>query len=235
MAELVVLVAGNMCAGKSTVIDSIEENTEKISKELDLPVRTYSEFLDPVSRNNFYLDRKKHTRAMEFGTLIGRKSRHEDIKMFQGVAFVDRGMIEGAETFAWNSYREGFFWKKHYDDYLEELYDNLDELDRTEARTWLESLIVYQEVQETSKLKERNDKRAKELGVEQVPYEYLDTMNRRYDYFMDNLKSIYGTKYAVPTPQLLKIDASIDMKQNPDFLQETVGLIIKKTKELLRK
>lgn len=234
MAELVVLVAGNMCAGKSTIIDYIEKRKKEIASELSLPVRTYPEFLDPICRKNFYRDRKKHTREFEFSALIGRKSRHEEAKVFDGVAFFDRGMIEGAETFAWNSYREGYFWKKHHKAYLSELYDNLDELDRTEVKKWLESFIVYAEVKDTKILKARNDKRAAEQGVEKVPFEYLETMNRRYEYFMDNLKSIYSGKYAVSTPQLLKINTSVDTKQDPNYLQEIVDMIIKKAQELLR-
>ena len=222
---------GSMGSGKSTLIEYIKDHQKELEIILGQPIVTFSEYLDPIWRNNFYRDRKLHTQGFEFNALNGRIGRHFEAREFPGIAFFDRGMIEGAETFALNSYEEGFFRREHFQRYKDQLYNALDDLDRTVAQTWLESVVIYLEVEDTKVLKERCDRRADEQRLEKIPLEYLHRMNTvRYPQLVNHLPKIYREKYQVPTPRILKINASIDVRDCPQYLAETIDLVLTEIK-----
>lgn len=232
MAKKVILVAGMIGVGKSTVVKAIEQNIEKIKRELSDEVTIFLEHLDPIWRKNFYDDREKYTKGFEFNALNGRVGRHADAKKLPGYVFFDRGILEGAMTFAYNSYKQGYFRKRNYDAYKDEICDSFDDLKRQEAQSWLESLYVNLYVKDTQILKDRTDRRAGAENLEKIPFEYLKIMNEvRYPAFMEKIVKIYEEDFAVPAPEVLHIDASVDMNLDTNYLSRTVAAIIGKIKE----
>jgi deoxyadenosine/deoxycytidine kinase len=133
MANSVVLVAGNIGAGKTEICRIIAKN-----KNVFLPlmndwgtskeVITVPEFIDPEALELFYSDRKRYTGIFEDSCLIHRIVRHLEARDKGGLFIFDRGMIEGAETFCKNSFEEGYLSHSRYERYLGGLKDALDDL-----------------------------------------------------------------------------------------------------------
>lgn len=233
MADLVVIVAGNICSGKSTITKYIRDHQAELEEELGMPLKIYAEFLDQIARGNFYeFDDQCHTANFEFSSLFGRIVRHHQAKKFDGVAVFDRGLIEGAEIFAKNSYESGRLRRNDYDFFLNRLSNALDDLDRANHQQWLERLVIHLEVRDTDVLVERNKMRAEIEGTEIVDPTYLHTLNERYAEFMQNVGKIYPN-YGVPAPEVLTIDASVNTQENPRYLNETVNTIISRMKEMV--
>lgn len=234
MADLVVLVMGNICAGKTTFVDYVEKNKDEIQNQLDSELTVYPEPIDQVWRRNFYRNRKKHTFGFELHCLSMRMARYIDAKDNGGLYLFDRGMIEGAEIFANNSYDSGFLRHNDYKLYERILRNSLDDLGRSEPQKWLEKLIVYLKVEDTNVLVERNIKRAREQNVEVVPPSYLRRINDRYTHMMKNLDEVYG-QYAVPVPDVLSLDASQDMNGNGKYHANCLSSVLKRIKEIQEK
>ena len=237
MADDVILIAGNIGSGKSTLLSYIKEQTGVIANAIQQPVKAYHEFIDPVSRKNFYADRRIHTASFERSCLLARIARYQEAKKIPGTIIFDRGMIEGAEIFCHNSYRDGHLSRRGYQSYLDDLYDGLDQLDRTEPHRWLEKLVIFLEVKDEAILHERSKRRAEEKRArgeseEVVPQDYLGAINQHYGKFIRNLEEIYREKYALPVPEVLTINASIDFRKHPNYLSNTFNLINDKIREM---
>lgn len=207
MADFVTLIAGNICAGKSELLRYIKA---KISE----PDRVVEETIRENALRLFYLTRKVNSEArktitdlVENSFLKDRVMNHLDIKYASGKHYIDRGIIEGAETFALNSFQEGNLTHDDYTDYLRNLRKGLDQLDRTEQDKWLEKLIVYLEVKEPPVLHERYQRRKRK--DEQIDMEYLKRLNERYTRLFDTIGLTYE-KYGLRQPQVLRIPASAD-------------------------
>ena len=147
-------------------------------------------------------------------------------------------MIEGAEIFCRNSYRDGHLSRREYESYRDYLYDGLDKLDRTQPHRWLEKLVVFLEVKDEAILHERSkrrveEKRARGESEEVVPQKYLAAINQQYTLFIRNIEEIYREKYALAVPEVLSIDASIDFRNNPSYLANTFQRINQKIKEMI--
>jgi len=234
MAKFVLLIAGNMCAGKTTLVNYLQEHSDLFESCLseNETMRTIKEFIDPESLKLFYSDRKKYTHMFENSCLIGRIVRHNVCKNHNGIVVFDRGIIEGAETFAKNSYIDGYLSFADYNDYLEKVKSSFDDLSRIkeDQKTWLEQLIVYLKVDDVNVLVDRYKKRATEGEI--VPKEYFEQLNKNYNYFFTNLNSIYSS-YGVSSPEVLIIDASKDVSKDNNYLENCAKQIVEKINELL--
>ena len=211
MADKVILIAGNICSGKTTLINYIEENKDKFNKE----VKTFIEFIDPICLNNFYNDRKNHSAWFEESCLNGRIARYFTAKKSKGVVFLDRGIIEGADIFCRNSYETGYLKWDRYRRYDENLRIGLDDLDRTEQDKWLEKLIIYLKIknEDMESIYERNIKR--NTAGEKISLDYLKEINNRYKEFIEiNLSKIYGN-YGLNPPEILSFDS---VKFNKEYI-----------------
>jgi deoxyadenosine/deoxycytidine kinase len=234
MAKFVLLIAGNICSGKTTLINYLQDNSQLFSKCLSQgeELRTIKEFIDPESLKLFYSDRCKYTHMFENSCLIGRIVRANVCQKHNGIVIFDRGIIEGTETFAKNSYIEGYLSFNDYNDYLQKVKSSFDDLSRIkeDQKTWLEQLIVYLKVDDVNILVERNKKRATE--GELVAKDYFEKLNKNYNDFFQNINSIYSS-YGVTSPEVLVIDASKDVSKDENYLENCAKLIIEKVNELL--
>ena len=232
MADSSILIAGNICAGKTTLVNYMKERRLDIEENLGQEVTIYPELIDQVSRENFYEDQDNYTFGFELYCLTLRMSRYAKAKSNSGIFIFDRGMIEGAEVFAKNSYQAGPFKHDEHELYQKVLHKALDNLKRARSPEWLEKLIVYLRVEDPKELKRRNIIRAQEQDVEEIPLSYLTSINQRYEDFIANVDKIYRGKYAVPTPKVLTIDASVNMRDDQEYLDSVLGQIVDRVKEM---
>ena len=215
MAKNVVIISGNIGAGKSTLAKYIDEKESFIC----IP-----EFIDRSWRDHFYVDRKNYTFYFEKSCLMARVARHITAKKDQGTVFFDRGLIEAREVFVQNSHDEGFLTFKQMNSYDFELKEALDHLGRTkeEAPQWMESIIVYLKTSpEVCFERQRIRNLNKDNGNEIIPLEYFQRLHEYYEKFMNSLPEIYK-KWGLPfSPKVLVIDASKDISQDQQYLEQT--------------
>ncbi|MBI4983315.1 deoxynucleoside kinase [Candidatus Woesearchaeota archaeon] len=233
MAKCVILIAGNICAGKTEFCKYVSQHRNVFSsamnkwKEEDKRVVVVPEFIDPIALKLFYRDRKGNSALFEESCLTGRITRHLDTKYDTGIYLFDRGMIEGAETFSKNSYQEGYLSHETYESYIRKLKWGLDQLDRTKQESWLEQLVVYLRVDNPKLLLERQSQRKTEGEV--IPLEYFQRINDRYAEFFGNIHQVYFN-YGVKAPRVIQIDASVDFNKDQGYhsrvLEEISGKIV---------
>jgi deoxyadenosine/deoxycytidine kinase len=233
LAHQVILIAGNICAGKTKFVEYLRKNSFRIAetaqKEEDKKIEIVPEFIDPIALEIFYHDRKAHSEWFEVSCLMGRIVRHQKARYEPGIHLFDRGMIEGAETFCKNSVKEGCLSHDAYETYLKLLKRGLDQLDRTQPDAWLEKLIVYLRIEELKVLQERQ--RQRQTKGEIIGLKYLQSINERYEDFFKNLKSIYWN-YGVRPPEVLTIDATVDFKEDKNYHPRTLEMMVQKIKEV---
>ena len=227
MARFVVLIEGNICAGKTTLVKYIQEHKELFQEFIEPgeEVRTIVEFIDHSWLKLFYKDRKKYSSWFEKSCLIGRIGRHFVAKDHKGLVFFDRGILGGALTFCKNSFDEGFLRHDQWGEYLQMLRSGLDDLDRSQQDQWLEQLIVYLQVKDIDTLTRRSKIRSTEGEV--IPADYLQRINGLYEDFISNVNSIYRD-YGLKAPEILNIDASVEFLNEDAYLKYIVDSIIQR-------
>ena len=214
MAKNVVIIAGNIGAGKSTLVNYLKQR----GNFLCVP-----EFIDKTWRNHFYADRKSYTAYFEKSCLMGRIARHITAKKHPGMVIFDRGLIEAREIFVQNSHDEGFLSFKQLNSYDHELREAIDYLGRTDedAKQWMETLIVYLRAPpklcfERQKLRVQQLKDEKEL----IPLEYFERIHEYYEKFITNSENVYKKWGIRHGPRIITIDASQHISQNPQYLED---------------
>ena len=225
MANYVVLIEGNICAGKTTLVNHINENKSRFDEFLGEgeSINSIVEFIDQSWLQLFYQDRKKYSSWFEKSCLIGRIGRHFIAKAHQGIVFFDRGMLGGGMTFCKNSFDEGFLRYDQWSEYQQMLRSGLDDLDRSEQKQWMEQLLVYLRLDDIEKLEKRNAIRNTE--GENIPTEYLIRINHLYEKFIDNIEEIYDS-YGLKPPNVLTFDASVEFLQDSSYLTYILDSII---------
>ena len=221
MANKVIIIAGNIGAGKSTLIKYIKE---KSSHEC------IHEFIDSSWRDLFYSNRKRYTGPFEMSCLMGRKARYVTSKKGDKIVFFDRGLIEGREIFVQNSFDEGYLSFEELENYDKGLKQTLDELGRNkeDAKHWVESLIVYLKTTPDVCFERQSQRNSKEdiTGGELIPLEYFQRIHEYYEYFIKNIDKVYK-KWGLPLkPKVLVIDASQNMVTDNTYLDKIYQKIL---------
>jgi len=219
MAKKVIIIAGNIGAGKSTLVKYINQKGN---------FKCIQEFIDKSWRDLFYSNRKRYTGPFEMSCLMGRKARYLNAKNENSFIVFDRGLIEAREIFVQNSFDEGFLSFADLQDYDTNLKKALDELGRNkeDSERWRESIIVYLKAPPRVCF-ERQNKRMMEKGDkgEMIPLEYFERIHKYYERFMLNIDETYRRWGLISMPKLLIIDASQDIEKNPQYLERTYQLI----------
>jgi deoxyadenosine/deoxycytidine kinase len=216
MAKQIILIAGNICAGKTELGKYIEENKALFEPFLAKgeEVTSIPEFIDPVALELFYENMKEHSVTFEESCLRGRINRHLMAKQRSGIYIFDRGMIEGAETFCKNSFQEDYLSREDYENYLRNIERGLDQLDRTKQEQWLEQIVVYLRVSSEEILVERQKNR--DTANETIPIGYLIKINKMYETLFGNVDLVYS-RYGLRAPKVITIDATQDFTQDKGY------------------
>jgi len=221
MANKVIIIAGNIGAGKSTLINYIKEKSSH---------DCVPEFIDKSWRDLFYSNRKRYTGPFEMSCLMGRKARYLTARKSNQVVFFDRGLIEGREIFVRNSFDEGYLSFNDLEEYDKKLKQTLDELGRTqeESKNWMETVIVYLKVPPEVCFKRQSGRNANEdeTGKEMIPLPYFQRIHEYYERFITKIDKVYKKWGLLTTPRVLVIDATKDIKEDPACLQKAYQQIL---------
>jgi deoxyadenosine/deoxycytidine kinase len=233
MAKQIILVAGNICAGKTELGKYIEENKALFEPFLakSEEVTFIPEFIDPVALELFYQDMKEHSVTFEESCLRGRINRHLKAKQGSGIYIFDRGTIEGAETFCKNSFEEDNLSREDYENYHRNLERGLDQLDRTKQDQWLEQIVVYLKVSDEEVLVERQKQR--DTANETIPIEYLIKINRMYEAFFNNIETAYS-RYGLRAPEVITVDATQDFTQDKSYHSRILDSLVQSLEKKAR-
>ncbi len=231
MAKFVLLVEGNICAGKSEFVRYLDQHKEAFAPFLKAgeEVVNIPEFVDHEALQLFYHDMRRYTDIFENSCLTGRQVRQMKAKEGKGIYIFDRSMIGGAETFAKNSFRDGFFSHAGYNRYIDDLKESLDALDRTQQGSWLEQLVVYLQVTDVTVLQQRQLRR--DTQGEVIPAGYLDRLNRLYNQWIENIDAVYGG-YGVRAPKVITINANLDFRQHSTYHEDILQTITSTMREM---
>jgi len=215
MADKVIIIAGNIGAGKTTLIEYI-----KNKKSHSCVV----EFIDKSWRDLFYSNRKRYSGPFEMSCLMGRKARFLNAKEDGNIVFFDRSLLEGREIFVQNSFDEGYLSFEEMEDYDKRLKKALDDLGRTkeDAEKWMESTIVYLKTSPEICFNRQSKRNSNEdeTGKEIIPLSYFQRIHEYYQRFINNLDEVYK-KWGLPgKPKVVVIDASKDMNSEEKYLEE---------------
>jgi deoxyadenosine/deoxycytidine kinase len=227
MADYVILISGNIAAGKTSTIDFLTKNSRLFAPFLSEggSLVTIPEFIDHEALEIYYHDMRSYTAMFEDSCLTGRIVRHAKAKEGKGIYIFDRGIIEGTEIFCQNSFELGNLRHTDYANYSERVRRRLDDLDRSAQERWLEQLVIYLKVDDTNILLERHHRRG--TPGERIRPEYIQSINDRYKKFFqpDNLAMTYQ-RYGLRPPKVITVDASVDCETDDCYHNKILEQII---------
>ena len=165
-----IVVAGNIGAGKSTLV-------ELLSRELQL-----TPFYEPVSENpylsDFYEDMKRWAFQSQLFYLTRRLLIHRQLLDVQGSVIQDRSVYEDAEIFAKNLFLQGDISERDFGVY-QDLYQILVTLLPPP------DMIIYLKTS-VPVLAERITRRGRDFEAD-IPQNYLARLNDLYESWIANV------------------------------------------------
>lgn len=166
-----IAVAGNIGAGKSTLVSLLSEHLN------------WKPFYEPVTDNPYLADFYKDMRAWSFHSQIFFLTRrlriHRQLIEHTDSAIQDRSVYEDAEVFACNLYRQGWFDERDYNSYRE-LYQVLSEFLPPP------DLVIYLRAS-VETLVNRIRRRGRDYERRISP-DYLGQLNELYEEWIDNFR-----------------------------------------------
>ncbi|NQV91538.1 deoxynucleoside kinase [Candidatus Woesearchaeota archaeon] len=222
MADRIILIEGNICAGKSSMCRYIKDQKSRLygSNGGDIVL----EFVDPPALKEFYANISQNTEMYELSCLMNRIARHTMAERKEGTLVFDRGVIGGAETFCKNSHNEGNLDDEGFGLYHTILDRAIEKLGKENQQSWLEQTVVYLQVKDVEVLQERQRQRPDFEG-EIIPAGYLGRINELYEAFIANIDAAYG-KYGLKAPRVITVDGSINWTKEPEFHEDVFRKIL---------
>jgi len=199
-----VVIAGNIGAGKSTLVEKLCESIN------------WQPYYEPVSENpylkDFYKDMSKWAFHSQLFFLSDRMSMHKELQEFRGNVVQDRSIYEDAEIFARNLYINGNMNERDFQTYWKMYSIAIDLLNPPD-------LIVYLKASVPA-LKERIALRNRDFESS-ISDDYLHNLNILYDQWI--------SKYSESEVLTLNIE-NTDILNRPEDLEK----IVVEIKEKLR-
>lgn len=185
--SMFVVVAGNIGSGKTTI-------TKKLSERLGWKPH-FESVQDNPYLSDFYGDMSRWSFPLQVYFLTHRFNTHKQIETLPASSIQDRSIYEDANIFARSLYDQG----------------KLDERDYNNYRNLYESMIQYLSPptlmiflrRSIPKLQERIKQRGRDYE-QQIPVEYLTSLNEYYDEWYDNYD--LGKSLIVDTDELDFLD-----------------------------
>ena len=198
------VVAGNIGAGKSTLVEQISLNWN------------WKPYFEPVSENpyleDFYKDMTRWAFHSQLYFLTDRLKTHKELQSYGGSVVQDRSVHEDAEIFVRNLHQEGSLSDRDF-----QTYHNLYRV----MSSFLEapSLVVYLKCS-VDTLKKRIARRGRSFEAD-IPDGYLENLNRLYDGWIEG--------YSHSARLIIDADKR-DFVINPGDLEEILSLIEERLK-----
>ncbi len=241
MVRGVFAITGNICSGKSTVLAYLAKEGHKKLEVLLKPGEELT-FLPETAHNTalrdlFYEDLRKGTNLnaglFEIHCAVNRILTARIANKKKGIVGIDRTAIEGRVTFVRNSFntiqKNG---QRLVDNIYLGVYDLLLRLGIQQRGIATEDLIAYFQVKDPAVLKTRNKKRG-----ENIPLKYFARLNKLYEESFGSQETVERTyqQWGIKIPKLLIIDASTDLYETPEYLDDVTDQIVAAMKPILRK
>ncbi len=209
-----------------TCLEDGEYNPERLGRYMELQAKLHHELRSYPTDE----DRKIFTILFEKSCLAGRQVRYTTAKFSPDIYIFDKTMIGGAESYCRNSFESGDLPWENYRRYTEDLRRGLDALGRDKQEQWLEQLIVYFKVNDYHTVQERLA--ARDTAGEKVPQKYWEGVNKWCEHtFLNPGPQESYTKYGVNPPEVLEVNGSTNLQENPNFhsqvIEQIIGRLIK--------
>lgn len=196
-----IVVAGNIGAGKSTLVDLL-------SKELAL-----TPFFEPVSENpylaDFYENMKRWAFHSQLFYLTRRLRIHRQLLDVQGSVIQDRSVYEDAEIFAKNLFIQGDISPRDFGVYQDLFQILITLLPPPDLIIYLKTSVLV--------LTERIARRGRNFENE-IPQDYLARLNLLYEDWIAHFKQC--PVLIIPTDHLDLVSSAAHMKVVVDMVQE---------------
>ena len=164
MSRKYVVVAGNIGAGKSTLVELLAEHLGFIA------------YFEPVSENpflkDFYADMPRWAFQSQLFFLANRADMHRRLSADPHSVVQDRSLYEDAQVFAKNLYQQGIMGEREWRVY-QNLYETLAEI------LPHPSLVIYIRASVPT-LQARISKRGRDFEAA-IPDSYLEGLNQLYE------------------------------------------------------
>ncbi len=164
MSRKYVVVAGNIGAGKSTLVNLLAEHLGFIA------------YFEPVQENpflkDFYTDMRRWAFQSQLFFLAHRATMHRNLSVDPHSVVQDRSLYEDAEVFAKNLYRQGILEPREWEVY-QSLYVTLAEI------LPHPSLVIYIRASVTT-LRARIAQRGRDFESS-ISDDYLHSLNELYE------------------------------------------------------
>lgn len=208
MAHVHIGIAGNIGVGKSTLADFFMQSG------FGMPTAVFKE---AIQRNPylpfFYQDQKRWAFESQMSFLQQRLYNQTAIRTWNGIAVEDRTAMEDRWVFAEALHDQGMMPDLAYENYL--FWYNI-----ATAHISVPHIMVYLRCPDITILLKRICKRDRkiEAGIDPA---YLRALHEKYETFIRHYHALIATHFPAPrTSELLVIDATPDLDENPDFLEE---------------